>query len=1649
MEKKLDKPSLIIFSLIKTPTIVIRIFYFRLKTEKQIEDLILFSINDSFFINVINLTVENFRGKMFYIFGSFILFNFSSIYIFNSTYQQNPLLYFQGSEENVNGTCFINNLSFFECEYDLLLISYLSYPVIIQDIKIFNCKNGVALKFTNFDDHLTLKNGLFLKNENIGIIRTIMTYMVTLQNMKFNGNNNCYFINSFDFFLIAISNSYFHNNLSKLKSIFYFSNMLVDIDYSQKLLLDSLIFSNNSLILENLTNIGNPFSTIFLIEFFGEIQINKSIFTNNSFKSQVNSKFITSSPCLYTNEKNRLTLLIKDTNFQENVGLYDSNCIHFSGDSLFISNCLFYNNGEKELMKETSSGGVLNLINTCQINIENSCFILNSAGFGGGIYMEIPESPIMNISQIVIKNITANKNIALYEAGFIGILYGYSGDFIINISVSNFQNNICFGNGGVFFFKGLSLHESSLFFSNSNLFRNNTSYDGGGVFYFILSFCPVFINQNIFEANNDYSQKTGGGVIFNGASCNIFSETCYFKNNFGLICSEIHFSNNLKITSFTDNSSFFTNSMVLSTLIDVMFFSQIYLNNSIFADIFIYNCEKFRGSFMSISGEGLADLTNLLIVNITGEFINSLIYLTETSKFCLNGTLLFDLDLDGPLLLIFNILDDNFIHVSKNFFFLISLPANASLFKIKKLNNGKLCLISLLCSVFKGEFLNSQNAEIYILDFNFRNSLDENFSNWHNLFTFTSSKAIIKNFIIIDSSFQDCFYFFCLISTTANFTNIYFSRNETLIDTINLFYFEQSNVQLKALTTNNIFSYSPLINLKNCYLLLCNFSIFINENYDINPLAFLYSIDSYNLSISDGFIYNLLSYDGTAFFIQNTNEFSTNITLNNIFLIQAISFVSGSPVKIENSYLYMKNCTFLNNIGWRGGALLLLCSVSSSTLITKFCSYYLQDCLFIGNSAIYSGGGFFWENSLPIENNCIFYNNSAFYGINKASNPIKIIMVAGENDLLCSGEWIQMNDERNLSFLILDYYNQVSNSFDDESTYLSINFYEKNKYFNISKFLGDEFAKIEEGVVNFTRYGIKSMPNSSIGMILRTNLIPFFSPFLKTDDHHKNYYGQYYFAFNLTLRSCLVGEIFSEFDYSCLKCKPKFYSVELNSKECKECMPNAICHGGSSIEILPGYWRENVLSDKIYRCNILKFGCKGGSTEKLCFPGYEGPLCGVCVYNETDKYFRNAMGICELCKEGNVVYAISVLIIVFLILILLIHFSLKESYEYSNCEGVYDSNATVLFNIMINYLQKISIITNIEIKWPDSGSSSNSMNMFNDFGNIIGIFECPFSRLALYYDFPLFSLKRILSTVTFFFIIIGGILFWVGKYVFKKILKKRQSKRRILDNIKITIIAIYVIGLQPLLNFYTKSLYCVDINGKKYLKLSTNLECWEGEHMDLVRNLIGPGLIINILPPLYLLYYITSKRKNLTNKKFLLISYLVTTGYKKKYFYWEYVLLLIKIILMVISIFLNGKPIICVMLILFVFFVFINIQYYVSPFENPVYNRLIILKAVAIYFSYGSNFYFFYENSQIAVVLVTVLMGILNVSFVLVWTYLLYRNLKPSIHNALLNIYLCLSKKKEKNDSNKTKAKNSFRSGFTENKKKVSFRNTLNPLQYA
>ena len=230
----------------------------------------------------------------------------------------------------------------------------------------------------------------------------------------------------------------------------------------------------------------------------------------------------------------------------------------------------------------------------------------------------------------------------------------------------------------------------------------------------------------------------------------------------------------------------------------------------------------------------------------------------------------------------------------------------------------------------------------------------------------------------------------------------------------------------------------------------------------------------------------------------------------------------------------------------------------------------------------------------------MYLNNSALYGQNVASYAVKVILEGSVSDKM------KINNigpgipyDKTLKFIVKDFDNQIMVL--DSQNQISITPADPS----IAKVKGFNIQPLVNGVASFENLIVHADAGSS-GIILDVTS--------KSIDKRKinDIFGSQISdnTIELNLRFCKPGErILSNI---CYTCTAGTYSLEWNSTGCEQCMEDAVCAGGSMININPGYWRATQNSTKIIRC-LNEDACAGGYADSLenptnCAKGYEGNI---------------------------------------------------------------------------------------------------------------------------------------------------------------------------------------------------------------------------------------------------------------------------------------------------------------------------------------------------------------------------------------------------------------------------------------------------------
>ena len=162
-----------------------------------------------------------------------------------------------------------------------------------------------------------------------------------------------------------------------------------------------------------------------------------------------------------------------------------------------------------------------------------------------------------------------------------------------------------------------------------------------------------------------------------------------------------------------------------------------------------------------------------------------------------------------------------------------------------------------------------------------------------------------------------------------------------------------------------------------------------------------------------------------------------------------------------------------------------------------------------------------------------------------------------------------------------------------------------------------------------------------------------------------------------------------------------------------------------------------------------------------------------------------------------------------------LHFSKKENTaDFDAKKGI-----SVYLKIFLNYIQMISIIESLELKWP-----FYVRNYLTIYSNIGGVSTQLISFECLLQDYDINSesiyVQTLLILMLPFVVFLVALVILAGIVLIKKGDKKRQQIRFI------AILIIVCIFLQPsIIKSLFDNLTCQNIDGKNYLKANMMIDC--------------------------------------------------------------------------------------------------------------------------------------------------------------------------------------------------------------------------------
>ena len=688
--------------------------------------------------------------------------------------------------------------------------------------------------------------------------------------------------------------------------------------------------------------------------------------------------------------------------------------------------------------------------------------------------------------------------------------------------------------------------------------------------------------------------------------------------------------------------------------------------------------------------------------------------------------------------------------------------------------------------------------------------------------------------------------------------------------------------------------------------------------------------------------------------------------------------------------------TFKNNLGYEGAAL------SVTWKGHNLCLNNITGAVFTGNNATSRGGAIYYDVYQPILGNITYVNNSAPYGTNIGSYPVRVLKIESLSsdsssfkiipnfsiDDVASGQ-IYPNE---LKMALVDNDGQiVADQTSGIITIVSVS--------SGASVLGQTSAPIVNGIASFKEIIFKAKPGSKDVL---------FSAFTLSIDKSIIFEAFNVVSvqepFKVSFRYCMPGE--ADENFQCNKWTSGSYSVNWNDTTWTECMNNANCLGGTEIHIDKGFWRSAMNSTSLIEC-IRKKSWEGGYFPNNKYPvkcqtGYEGILCTDWVVASGKKYERLANYECSKCPDPimNALRIAGLVALVGSYFIVMIVIGIRKKRE---------SQQSILLRILTNYLQLLTTALSFNLKFPTTltqifypveriGSSSEAFLSFDWFITDTEI-KAFTPSVAIF--------KIFLTGLLPFALIIGAVLIWLVVFA---IMKNKINLKR---NIVISIIVIVFLIHPTVTKVGFEIFQCIQVDQNEF-KVKVDLEiAWFSKKHLLWWFALGVPIVgfWTIGAPTAAFIILFRNRNKLDDPQIQSYFLMLYQGLKPKTYYWEIVNTIRKVLMVAINVFMSTIPLTYTAFTAVISLLFlIRLQIRLSPYKERLNNELEIEAMIAGTATLFWGVLFIQEESSIPMVtlLVLILLIIINMKFFLFWI-LLFLSIFADEHELLLSVYNLLA----------------------------------------
>ena len=1060
-------------------------------------------------------------------------------------------------------------------------------------------------------------------------------------------------------------------------------------------------------------------------------------------------------------------------------------------------------------------------------------------------------------------------------------------------------------------------------FCNNSMFKNisfsRSVYDNSFI-YLAIPNIPLFIvNSTFFNSTIKYDSN------FMLVSCeNIFIQNSTFSNittyDYGVAIYAFTYNMTVINSTFANNSGLNNNLGTTGGAIGLDFD----LNYNGIVTLTIIDC-IFEYNGAGQGGSIFSQQNNLNLTIINSSFINNLGYLTsditlidanESSIFIQNINVVYNSTIDDQPICFIQLQNYSGISELSNISFLINSSLAVTTFELELSPNATL------------------NINDIIIDLEFPESED---------FQETS-------FVLLQSD-----------------------GGTISINNLSLTNLSNSQVSLIQLSVDN----SLNLTLQN---FSCNSSTFGNSEYQNVSLILITDgsnspTSSCNYTLIDS-NFSGLNFSGGGSVIEDQSI--TNGTINvESCLFENMSSLSGTAITTtatinnnQSKFINISNSNFFYNTAEIGGSIY---NVNSEISISN--------SNFSENSANFTGGAILNSYIGAFNSpNTVFQNNS----ISIIDKPNDVSSFPSDLNLTMidnvSGNITTINGGKNNSSLI---FNNVSNDFlINTSFYINMVDSDGNQVYDVynsTSYINFYIDQISSTipiltVKNCTIFNCSIPPQPALTLSNEYQLT------LKIEFYNSKYevYSQINNAYiNFTLNECVSGQYNDPTLGVCVTCLAGQYSFD-PTVPCEKCMAYANCLGGDELIVIPGFWRPNTTTSKIYQCPN-KYLCINNSQ---CLTGYTQNLCLACDVN--NDYSRVSSGECAKCGESWIswIYLATIFIVTLVYQMWYIEVSFLANAAYSNKDK---ANSKVQFigliarnvyvKLLTNYAQFISIILTFHIDFFQAFGYASFIG--SPTTTLFSSFECAVQG-SLVTPEQAFYLKALLiasSPIIYFGIILLIYLFaWRFKLWEARLMK-----------ISVAALCVMLVQLPGLYRELSAYLSCTNYPyepSNSYVESDPTFQCYTSSYNTCLITFIIPGVLTwGFIIPLTIFIILYKNRTKLFQNNLRIDMQLgsIYKEYRQEKYYWGILVIIIKLLLLTLGNFLSSdlktKGMLALFIIAFYLFLFLrNLPYeydYLNKAETTINISYVITLFFMIYYLYSSSG--FKKFSVIVIVIVNII----------------------------------------------------------------------------